>query len=127
MKVQQAKRILEDNISYLSKECYMRLNQDVCINKDPETINVLLQFKNHHSVDILVRNCMLLYNEQEYNRLVNKTSNSPVRNPGGSAKGQRLSSGGKGNFNGKNNDRSPYDYPSSSSGTQKAQPKMRSS
>ena len=27
--IQEAKRILDDNLSYLSKECYMRLNLDI--------------------------------------------------------------------------------------------------
>ena len=48
----------------------MRLNHDIVKNKNPETIRVMLAFKNHHSVDLLVRNCMLLYNEQEYNMMV---------------------------------------------------------
>lgn len=77
-KVKLAKRILDENLAYLSKECYMRLNIDVVQNKNPETIRVLLAFTNHHSVDLLIRNCMLLFNEHEYNRLVNK-HNSPVK------------------------------------------------
>ena len=70
--IQEAKRILDENISYLSKDCYMRLNLDILQNKNPETVRVLRAFKNHHSVDLLVRNCMLLYNENEYNKMVNK-------------------------------------------------------
>ena len=79
LRVQSAKRILDDNVHYLSKECYLRLNQDIVQNRNPETIRVLLAFKNHASVDLLIRNCMLLFNEHEYNRMVNKSSNSPIR------------------------------------------------
>ena len=43
-KIRVAKRILDENLQYLSKECYMRLNQDVVQNKNPETIKVLLAF-----------------------------------------------------------------------------------
>ena len=71
-KVKAAKRILDENLNYLSKDCYMKLNQDVIQNRNPETIRVLLAFRNPHSVDLLVRNCMLLYNEQEYSRLINR-------------------------------------------------------
>ena len=66
-RVQQAKRILDDNLHYLSKDCYMRLNSEIVQNKNPETIKVMLAFKTHNSVDLLIRNCMLLFNEKEYN------------------------------------------------------------
>jgi len=62
--VQQAKAILDENISYISKECYMRLNHDVVQRRHPEAIRTLLAYKQHRSQDLLVRNCMLLYNEQ---------------------------------------------------------------
>ena len=77
IKVAQAKRILDEHVSYLSKDCYMRLNHDIVKKKNPETIRVMLAFKNHHSVDLLVRNCQLLYNETEYNMMV--ATESPTK------------------------------------------------
>ena len=79
IKVAQAKRILDENVSYLSKDCYMRLNHDIVKNKNPETIRVMLAYKNHHSIDLLVRNCMLLCNEQEYNMMVQESPDIDTR------------------------------------------------
>jgi len=70
--VQLAKRILDENISFLSKDCYMRLNLDVVQHKNMETIKILLAFRTHNNLDLLVRNCMLLYNEKEYSRMINR-------------------------------------------------------
>ena len=44
----------------------MKLNHEIVKNKNPETIRVMLAYKNHHSVDLLIRNCMLLCNEKQY-------------------------------------------------------------
>ena len=44
----------------------MKLNHEIVKNKNPETIRVMLAYKNHHSVDLLIRNCRLLCNEKEY-------------------------------------------------------------
>lgn len=73
-----AKRILDENLQYLSKDAYIRLKKQVVQDRDPETIKVLLAYNVHKSVDILVRNCMILFNEDTYNRMINK-SNSPIK------------------------------------------------
>ena len=65
-KVQTAKRILDENLHYLSKDCYMRLNSEIVNNRKPETIKVMLGYQQHKSIDLLIRNCMLLFNEAQY-------------------------------------------------------------
>ena len=76
--IRVAKRILDENLQYLSKEAYLRLKMQVVQDRDPETIKVLLAYNVHRSVDVLVRNCMILFNEDTYNRMINKT-NSPIK------------------------------------------------
>ena len=56
----------------------MRLNTEIQHEKKSETIRTMLAFNRHKDKDLLVRNCMLLFNESEYGNIANK---SPVPKP----------------------------------------------
>jgi hypothetical protein len=59
-------------MTILSKDVYLRLNNDILKDKNPETVKIILEYKKHNNIDLMIRNCMILLNEQDYNKMINK-------------------------------------------------------
>jgi hypothetical protein len=50
-------------MTILSKDVYLRLNNDILKDKNPETVKIILEYKKHNNIDLMIRNCMILLNE----------------------------------------------------------------
>ena len=40
-----AKQVLDDNLPYMSKDAYLRYNRDIVVEKDPNSIRAVLEYR----------------------------------------------------------------------------------
>jgi hypothetical protein len=72
-----AKQVLDDNLKYMNKDAYMRYNQDVMNENDPEAIRALLEYQSFDPErEIPTHKRTKLHQEDQFNDRIN---NSPVR------------------------------------------------
>ena len=47
-----AKQVLDDNLLHMSKDAYMRYNKDIVVDKDPNSIRALLEYRYYDPFEL---------------------------------------------------------------------------